>query len=200
MTKSLFRNQNGVAVTEFGLIAPVMFLMIIGTMDFGHGYYVRTVLNGALRDAARDSSLEAASAVTVQTSIDLKVKETLKNVVPSANIDVKRRYYKTFSRAAAAQAEPIINDANNNGICDTNEKFLDQNNNGVLDSDGGDSGQGGARDIVIIQVVVKYNRLFPLDKFLGVSSGLTVISDSILANQPYGVQQQYGTPTPTICP
>jgi Flp pilus assembly pilin Flp len=201
MAKRLFRNQSGATLMEFGLIAPPMMLMLIGTMELGHGYYVRTVLNGSLRDAARDSSLEAASAATAQTTIDLKLKNTIKKIAPTANVEIKRRYYKTFSNAAAADPEPIIANSDSNGDtkCDIGERFLDINNNGTWDEDGGDSGQGGARDIVIIKAVVSYKRMFPLDKMMGISDGVTIISDSILANQPYGQQQQYGTPTSTLC-
>lgn len=197
--KYLRHCEDGTSVTEFGLIAPALIVMLMGTFDAGHSVYVRAVLNGALQEAGRDSSLQNANATSQQAIIDQKVKDAMWTITPGAVITPKRRYYKTFSEAAAAEAEEWT-DTNNNDTCDAGEPYVDENSNDVWDEDGGNNGQGGAKDVVILQVSVRYTRLFPVHKLLGLSDEVTVISDTILANQPYGTQQQYQTPTVKNCP
>jgi TadE-like protein len=205
--KFLGRNEAGTSVTEFGLIAPALIVMIMGTFDAGHSIYVRAVLNGALQEAGRDSSLEGASLDSQRALIDAKVREAMLEIAPGAVITPTRRYYKTFSEAAAAEAEqwtdsdpdgpgPIVP----NGTCDLGEAYVDENSNNVWDEDGGNDGQGGAKDVVILQVSVRYTRLFPVYQLLGLSDEVVVVSDTILANQPYGTQAQYQTPTIKNCP
>ena len=215
--KRICANQSGVSVTEFGLIAPVVMMMIMGTYDIGHEMYAKAVLNGALQEVGRDSSLEGSTNTSEQVAIDTKLKSMIEKVVPGArlycdspnvatppprpHICVTRRFYKTFSQAADANAEDVIEDPiGANGRCDTGEAFMDANHNGMWDEDGGDGGQGGARDVVIIEVKVRYDRLFPAAKMVGYGDAVQLVSDSVIANQPYGVQLQYDAPVSEDCP
>jgi TadE-like protein len=201
MLKKLFSNQSGVSVTEFGLIAPVFLLMIMGTYDIGHQIYLRAMLNGALQEVGRDSSLEGASNADQRDVIDTKLRTLIADLAPKASVDITRRYYKTFSTAASADAEQLIEDEEDaNGQCDSGETFMDANHNGVWDADGGDAGQGGAKDVVIIKVIVRYERLFPAAGFIGYGNNVALVSDSVIANQPYGQQQQYAAPVSVDCP
>ncbi len=201
MLKKLICNQSGVSVTEFGLIAPVLLLMIMGTYDIGHQIYLRAMLNGALQEVGRDSSLEGASNADQRDVIDTKLRTLIADLAPKASVDISRRYYKTFSTAASAAAEQLIEDEeDSNGRCDTGEAFMDANHNGVWDADGGDAGQGGAKDVVIIKVIIRYERLFPAAGFIGYGNNVALVSDSVIANQPYGQQQQYAPPVSVDCP
>lgn len=186
---------------EFGLIAPVAMLMILGTMDIGHSHFVRATLDGAMQTAARTSALEGSAASTKQALIDLRVKEAVLTLAPSARVTATRRYYKTFSEAALARAESVIEDPAAADLrCDAGEVFMDANQNGVWDADGGSDGQGGARDIVLIKYQVSYPRLFPMAKLMGWPENVELETNSILANQPYGEQSANGTPVQTDCP
>lgn len=196
--RRLLFNQDGTSVVEFGLLAMPLTIMIMGVMDVGHSYYVDSVLNGAMNELARESSLEGSVSESQQAIVDARLKDTVRTVAPGANIEVIRRYYKTFSKAAAALAEEY-NDDNHNGTCDNNEMFIDTNNNDTWDADGGDAGQGGAKDVVIIRVEVRYKRLFPTKKLIGLGEDVQLLTDSILANQPYGQQETYGAATTGNC-
>jgi Flp pilus assembly pilin Flp len=217
--KRIYANQSGVSITEFGLIAPVVAIMIMGTFDIGHQMYVNSVLNGALQEVGRDSALEGATNSSEQLAIDNKLKSIVGDVMPGAILKpdceataeirpvgtpwvcVKRRYYKTFSEAAAAQAEDVIEDPlDADGKCDSGESFMDANHNGIWDEDGGTTGQGGAKDVVIIEVKIKYDRLFPAGKMIGYSNEVELVSDSVIANQPYGKQTQFAPPVSVECP
>ncbi|MFN3451237.1 MAG: TadE/TadG family type IV pilus assembly protein [Sphingorhabdus sp.] len=195
------RNQDGASIMEFGLIAPVVMVMMLGTLDIGHSYYVRATLDGAMQNAARSSSLEGSATLTAQELVDLRVKDSILTLAPDATITATRRYYKTFSEAALARAETVIEPTVGADLqCDPGESFMDANDNGVWDADGGTDGQGGAKDIVIIKFRVSYPRLFPLAPMLGWPANVELESNSILANQPYGEQTSFGPPVQTNCP
>lgn len=199
-TRKISRNESGTSITEFGLIAPVLMVMLLGTYDIGHEMYVKSVLNGALQEVGRNSALEGASNADQRADIDDRLTESIKGVVPNAEVEVTRRYYKTFSQAASAQAEDVIEDDDDaNNICDDGESFMDANHNGKWDKDGGTDGQGGARDVVIIKVTLRYDRLFPSASFIGYGSDVILVSDSVIANQPYGQQTQFAPPVPVEC-
>ncbi len=160
-------NEDGASIVEFAIIAPVVIMLVLGTMDIGHSLLVRSTLDGAVQDAARSSSLEGATSLVQQDLIDERVKSTVRELAPGANVSVSRRYYKTFSTAALARAEEVIEQSPGNLKCDRGESFMDANGNRVWDADGGSDGQGGARDIVIITFKVSYPRLFPMAALLG---------------------------------
>lgn len=195
----LKQDEDGTTVVEFGLIAMPLTIMIMGIMDLGHTYYVDSVMNGAMHELARESSLEGAATISQQNVVDARLRDTIRSVSPDAQVTVTRRYYKTFSKAAAALAEEWT-EGNGNGRCDNNEPFIDANNNGVWDKDGGDAGQGGAKDVVIVRVEVKYKRIFPTKSLIGLGEDVQLLTDSILANQPYGAQDAYGPATTGNCP
>lgn len=201
MLKEWNRNQDGASIMEFGLIAPVVMIMMLGTLDIGHSYYVRATLDGAMQNAARSSSLEGSATLTAQELVDLRVKDSILTLAPDATIISTRRYYKTFSDAALARAETVIEPTVGADLqCDPGESFMDANENGVWDADGGTNGQGGAKDIVIIKFKVSYPRLFPMASLLGLPANVELESNSILANQPYGEQTSFGPPVQTNCP
>jgi len=47
------RNRRGSVAVEFGLIAPLLFLLIFGLIDFGRAYYTVHDLAAAVREGAR---------------------------------------------------------------------------------------------------------------------------------------------------
>jgi Flp pilus assembly pilin Flp len=192
-------DQSGNAITEFGLIAVPLVMMLMGVMDAGHGYYVESVLNGTMEDAGRASSLEGATSFTRQSIIDSDIRAKIRNIAPTATVNITRRFYKTFSQAAAARAETIVMDTAPIGQCGSTETFIDANNNGIWDADGGDAGQGGSKDVVIIKVSVSFPRMLPTAALLGFGEEVQLISDSILANQPYAAQTALGPSTTRPC-
>lgn len=197
----MLNDHEGATAMEFGLIAPVAMFMVLGTMDIGHSYFVRATLDGAMQTAARTSALESSADSTKLALVDLRVKEAVLALAPSAKVTATRRYYKTFSEAALSRAETVIEDPTNADLrCDPGEIFIDANKNGIWDADGGSDGQGGAKDIVLIKYTVSYPRLFPIAKIMGWPANVELETNSILANQPYGEQSANGAPVQTDCP
>lgn len=200
--RRLVANERGITVVEFAMVAPVMGVLLLGAFDVAHTLYMRAVLQGVVQKVSRDSTLESGLAGSQQDILDARVTTQAKALANNATVTITRKWYRTFSSAAAAKFEPFT-DANGNGTCDgpagltPGESYEDNNNNQHWDSTGGNTGQGGAKDAVVYTVAVSYPRFFPIYKMIGGSNTTTVTAATVLRNQPYGDQ---GAPTVRNCP
>jgi Flp pilus assembly protein TadG len=77
--------RTGAAVTEFAIVAPVFFLMIIGFIEFGRALMVQQVLVNASRVGARQAITTAATTTSVQTAVE-EYSESL--AVPGVEVSV----------------------------------------------------------------------------------------------------------------
>lgn len=188
---TLESDSSGIAAVEFGLIAPVLMTLLVGTMDLGHTLYVQSVLQGAVQKAARDSSLQTGTLSENQATIDAIVTDQVKRLNKNATVTVTRRSYYTYTEAAAATPEDFTDTPSDpDNICNDGEPYVDLNGNDTWDADGAVDGQGGARDKAVYTVRVTYPRLLPIDKFVpGMSENIDISALTVLANQPYGEQQ-----------
>jgi Flp pilus assembly protein TadG len=186
LAASVRRDQAGATIAEFGLILPVMVLLLMGAFDVGHTLYATTTLQGAVQKATRDSGLETATSAQ-QAIIDARVTQQVKALAANATITITRRNYRSFAAATAVMEQ--YTDTNNNGICDNNEPFDDDNHDGARNQ-AGTSGQGGAKDTVLYTVVATYPRMFPLANLIGIPRTTTIKASTVMNNQPYGDQVQ----------
>jgi Flp pilus assembly protein TadG len=187
-------DERGATLVEFAIVAPVFCLFLVGAFDISHELYMRSALQGIVQKAARDATIEGS----VPSAIDKKVENQVRALANNATITYKRRFYKTFEDAAAAKREEWT-DLNMNGKCDNNEPFVDINENNVWDEDGGNAGQGGAKDAAVYTVNIKYPRMLPLHGFLDVSPTVDLTATTILRNQPFDAQKQYDVPKVRNC-
>nr|WP_246544123.1 TadE/TadG family type IV pilus assembly protein [Novosphingobium profundi] len=174
------RDRRGVSAVEFALLAPVVLITIFGLFDLGYNVYTAELLEGAIQKAARDSTIEGAAAKT--SGLDAHVAEVVHAIAPAATLDFSRTAYTSFSDIN--QPEDFT-DVNGNGMCDAGEPYEDANGNGAWDRNQGKSGVGGARDAVLYQVQVTYPRPFPVTAIFGMKDSFTLISRTVLRNQPY---------------
>lgn len=175
-------DRRGVTAIEFGIVAPVLCLMILGLSDLAYQSYTQSMLEGAVQKAARDSTLEGAS--TNIDTIDQAVADAVHRVAPGAEVKPLRKSYTTFSNIKPEK----FTDSNKNGVRDAGECYDDVNGNGQWDSDPGKTGVGGSDDIVVYQVTVNYTRIFPMASMLGWSPTQTLVAKTVLKNQPYSTQ------------
>ena len=193
------KDERGATLIEFAIIAPVMGLLLLGAFDTAHSLYMRSVLQGIIQKVARDSALESGTVEARQTLLDNKVRASVRAIANNATITFTRRFYRTFNDAASARAESWT-DTNTNGRCDQGEPYEDQNRNGTWDADGGDAGQGTAKDRTLYTVSVSYPRFFPLYRVIGGSNVTRIKAATVLQNQPYGDQGSYAAPIVRNCP
>jgi len=199
---SILADKRGAHIVEFAVIAPVFFTILFAGFDWGHTLYAQSILQGAVNKSARDSTLETGSATARQAALDARVldqvsalNKDISTTNPNARITFDRKFFRTFTNAAAPSSETFT-DTDGNGSCNAGEPYVDQNNNGIFDVTGIAAGQGGTNDAVIYTVTVTYPRLFPMAGLLGWPNDVTLRSSTVLANQPYGTR---GAPVTRNC-
>ncbi len=175
----------GVSAVEFALIAPVLLMMVMGIFDLGHNMYTTSMLQGAIQQSARNSTIEGAASNPA--ALDAIVTTAVRAISPNSTLQFGRSAYTNFSDVG--QAEDFT-DSDNDEICNNGEPFEDANGNGQWDTDQGIAGQGGARDAVLYTVIVSYPRMFPIARLIpGQTDTFTMQSQTVLRNQPYGLQK-----------
>ena len=185
--KRLRRNENGATIVEFGFVAPVLLLMIMGLFDIAHTQYTSALVNGAMQKAGRDLTLENAGSQ--QAIIDQAVIDQVGNVAPStATVELIKLSHFDFSDIG--EAEEWTDETPFDGICNNNEVFVDLNENGQWDADRGQQGIGGARDAVLYTAIVSYPRVFPMHGLAGLSENVTIRASTVLRNQPFDEQDR----------
>ena len=93
----------------------------------------------------------------------------------------------------------VYSDTNSNGRCDANEPYEDANRNSTWDADGGNAGQGGAKDATLYTVTISYPKIMPVTRLIGGSATTTLTAQTVLRNQPFGDQDVYAAPVVRNC-
>lgn len=144
MTRSLATlptDRDGAGSLEFALIVPVFLSLLLGVIDLGQMAYGASVLNGAVQQAARNSTLENANTTTA----DQMVRNLVSPILPGVTVTSTRTNYYDFSDISRKEK---WTDSNGNGTCDNGEPYVDENGNGRWDRDIGQDGNGNANDVV----------------------------------------------------
>lgn len=187
----------GATIVEFALVLTPMCLIILGGMNLAHQSYVRTLLQGALNEAARDAAVQnprfTTTGATLEDRIEGRIAEIVGPTIPDGTIRVTQQSYFDFSNIG--NPEPLMRDVNSNGKYDSvdGDCWQDINDNGGFDTDAGAAGRGNANDVVFYTATASAPRLFPAHAFLPISPRMTLSAKTAVRNQPYGTQ-----PTPPV--
>ncbi|AKH41532.1 Flp pilus assembly pilin Flp [Altererythrobacter atlanticus] len=184
--RALSRREDGTAVMEFGLIAPVFVILLMGIYDLSHMVYARSVLAGAVERAARDSSLEGGDTDVA----DQIVEDAIRPVLPGVDLDPQRLSYFDFADIGRPEQ---FDDENGNNVCDNGEAYVDENRNGIWDADIGVANNGGAGDVVIYTVTATYSPLFKIPFMPEMWNERTLTATAVKKNQPFANQLGYAT-------
>ena len=184
--RTLRHQKDGIAATEFALIAPVFLMLAMGLMDLGNMAYARTVLNGAIQQAARSTTVEGGSATAANTMVQSIVAKSL----PGVTVTTSRRSYYDFADIGRPER---LNDSNGNGTCNTGESYTDENGNNRWDADIGEDGNGGSNDVVIYTVTASYQSVFAVPFMPRAWGQRTLTASTVRKNQPYANQENYGS-------
>ncbi len=58
MRKKKLRGERGASAVEFGLIVPILLILVLGIIEFGHAFQVQGTLSAAAREGARAMALQ----------------------------------------------------------------------------------------------------------------------------------------------
>jgi Flp pilus assembly pilin Flp len=200
LLRRLARQQSGSAVTEFGLIAPVFLMLLMGIYDLTHMVYARSVLDGAVERAARDASLETANTEAADQMVEDSIRPVLPDVVLTTErksyydfADIKRPEQWTDYKGKDALGDLIQYAGLNNGRCDYGEPYIDENRSGSWDPDIGVGGNGGAGDVVMYTVTATYFPLFKIPFMPEAWNTRSMTATAIKKNQPFANQTEYSS-------
>lgn len=198
--RSLRSDNRGIAATEFGLIVVPLMVILLGAFDLGYQSYVRAQLQGVLNDVARTAVVESPdfsgyAGESTEARIENAIEERVNNIARNATYTIEQTNFYEFS--GVGNAEKLLTDINTNGVYDAadGDCFEDINNNGVFDLDAGDSGLGGADDVVYYEVTVTMPRIVPVTGLIGVPNNYSITAQAAVRNQPY---EDQAVP-PTVC-
>lgn len=185
-------DERAATAIEFAIIAPVFLFMMMGVFDIGQMMYGYTVLNGAMHEAARTSSLEAGDTVEA----DNRVMEMTNPILPGAEFTFNRVSYTDFNDVGRPES---WNDADGDGQCNNNENYVDENRDGVWSADVGLAGNGGAGDVVIYEASIRYDPVFAIPLLADEGTRRTLsATTAVRRNQPFATQNGYGS-TVGVC-
>ena len=177
IARQLARSRRGVTIVEFALIAPIMLLLICGTIEIGNQMFARQVLEGSVMEAARiaTATLETTEADRAKIMRD-RIARDMKQfpTAPGTAIDISTKVYADF----ASVTPEIYTDSNKNGSYDVGEPYIDRNKNGKWDPSVPKSGAlGGPGDVVAYSVKYPKRALFGfVAGFTGTAGGVVPLS------------------------
>jgi TadE-like protein len=197
--KRLCRDEDGVAIPEFVLIMPVLMMLLMGAIDVGYQFYVRSVTQGVVEKAARRATVGGIS----QSVLDSYIQDQLAVIkTQKGTVTIVKKSYSDFS--SVGSPEKITTDTAPLGIYNApaglvpGDCYEDANGNGQYDTDKGAAGMGGADDVIFYEVTVTIPRLFPIERrqmrlggkvmYFGWGADQVTTAKAIVRNQPYATQ------------
>ncbi|MCC3859719.1 TadE/TadG family type IV pilus assembly protein [Pseudemcibacter aquimaris] len=187
--KALKGNEIGSVATEYALIVPFFLLLAFGMIETGRIMMVNSHLEGAITQATRITVTGTIpdGYEDMQSYIKAYLKNSLDAVGAGDDIIMTMKLYDSF--ANVGKPEPIIDDKNGNGTCDSGDKYTDVNGNKSWDSDMGADGTGGEENIMLMDVSINLKLLFADFVPAFVVDGRDYIplsASTVVRNEPFG--------------
>ena len=182
--RALAGERSGATALEFAILAPVLFLAVIGIIELAIVLLIQVLLEGSVREASRFGITGYTPAgVTRDTQIrNVVARYTIGLINPNA-ITITTKVYPSFGQIG--QPEPYT-DSNHNGHYDAGEPYTDINGNGRWDADMGASGSGSAGDVVLYTVSYDWHMITGLMRPLMGTNGVVHLQASIaVRNEPW---------------
>jgi Flp pilus assembly protein TadG len=181
--KQFARRNEGVTAVEFALIAPVLMMLLMGTIEISLIMYAKTVMEGATFESSRTgkTGYVAENKTQQQTIIDT-LNARVGMLMDTSKVTVTSKAYSNFSNIE--QPEPFV-DTNGNGTRDSNENFTDVNGNGEYDTDMGISGYGNSQQITVYTISYPWTVQTPLMGEFFAGNTVNITARSVVKNEPY---------------
>ncbi len=182
---TLFRRRNdGGTAVEFALVAPAFFMIMWGTVEVGMLALSSTLLEGAVREAARVGITGYAPTGTARVDhIKNTVQKYTINFLDITKLTIDTKSYTGFD--SIGKAEDFVDKIPFNGKYDAGETFTDTNGNGKWDSDQGKSGLGDPGSVVLYTLSYDWNWFAGYAKDIFGVPAVTLKAIVAVRNEPY---------------
>jgi hypothetical protein len=185
--RRLMRDPAGVTIVEFALVAPVMFVLLGGLLEFGYVAFARSTLESAILAASRSARVaecpgEAAELIEEELVARMAVVVSHDGEPPQLTV---RSYGNEFGNVG--NPEPF-NDLDASGRFDPGEPYTDINGNAQWDEDMGKTGDYGSfGEVVEFSASFNVASLLPfVAARINENDGFYPISaETVVRNEPF---------------
>jgi len=181
---NLSYNNAGSTVIEFAVLAPLLCLILVGTVETGLVLFTNAVLEGATSSASRVGKAGFAPVgQTREQFIRSRILQLAGSYLNPSKLTVTTLSYTSF--ANVGKPEPCITPTPCPGTPGVN--FTDVNGNGTWDQDMGKANAGGSGDVVVYRVSYPWPLFTPLMRnVLGGSDGtITLTAVTTVRNEAF---------------
>lgn len=179
------RDSLGAAIIEFAVVAPLVFLMLMGLIEMGLILFASSALEGATNIGARIGKTGyTVGGASREDYIRQEVARLTSGILDPSKIEFSILSYGSFS--SVGQPEPCINPANPPcpGISGVN--FVDINGNGQWDQDQGSAQAGGAGSVVLYRARYPWRLFTPLIAgVMGQNGVYTITATAAVRNEKF---------------
>lgn len=178
----MLNNTRGTAAIEFAVIAPVLVMLLFGTLEMSIATMVTNVMESATANSSRlgKTGYSASGQSRTQTIINAITARAGALINPSL-LTITAKSYKQFDQIG--KPEPWT-DTNHDGIAQVGE-YTDVNGNGQWDADMGVAGYGNANDVVVYTISYPWRITTPIIAKFFPSGIYTITTSAVVKNEPY---------------
>lgn len=182
------RSERGTALLEFALVAPPLFLLVIGMFEVAMLMFVDVSVEGGIKEAARWGITGQQSPdpdLTREEQIVEIIEANTYGLVDLTSADVSVLVYDSFTDVG--KPEPWTDDPPYNGVHDAGEAYDDVNGDGEWSEDQGIAGAGTFGEVVQYTVHYTWALMTPLIGDIMSADGVIHLSSSVVVrNEPNG--------------
>lgn len=177
------RGDEGVTAVEFAMIAPVLILIVMGTLELGAMVAAQRLLDDATFMGSRTGKTGYVAAGSTQAAtIQASIRKSASALLDPSKIVLTSVAYPDYSYM---KPEPFT-DTNKNGKRDSGEPYTDANSNGQYDDGTGTSGTGSCGQIVSYTATYDWTLATPLlNNLIGTKGIVPLKSVVVVKNEPY---------------
>lgn len=183
--RRLKQDRKGVAIIEFAVVAPVLFLLLIGFIELGLILFTTAVLEGATTVGSRIGKTGFTSGgVSRETYIRDRINFLSGGFLNPALLNIDILSYNNFNNIG--QPEPCISPPTAPCPGTPGVNFVDINGNGVFDLDQGAATAGGAGSVVLYRVTYPWALFTPLmSNLLGTGGIYNITAVAAVRNEQF---------------
>lgn len=188
------RSERGTALVEFALVAPPLFLLVIGMFEVAMLMFINVSVEGGLKEAARwgiTGQEPTDVGMTREDQIVAIIENNTFGLIELTSADVILKAYDSFSDVG--KPEPFTDSDPFNGVHDDGETYTDVNGDGEYSDDQGMIGAGQFGEVVQYTVNYSWGLMTPyLADLMGQDGVIHMSASVVVQNEPYGFVESEG--------
>jgi Flp pilus assembly pilin Flp len=182
------RSERGAALVEFALVAPPLFLLVIGMFEVAMLMFIDVSVEGGLKEAARWGITGQPStdpSLTREQQIVKIIEANTYGLVQLTDANVSLKVYQSFTDVG--KPEPWTDNPPYNGKYDEGEAYDDVNGDGEWSEDQGIAGAGTFGDVVEYTVHYTWGLMTPfIGRLMGQDGVMHLSASVVVRNEPNG--------------